>query len=47
MEKYHLKMKTYMDEHKLKAEHFVLPESCHSVEQASKALNAPSLGISL
>ncbi|WNB93867.1 YbaK/EbsC family protein [Bacillus sp. NEB1478] len=41
MEKYHLKIKTYMDRHKIKAEHFVFTDSCHSVKQAARMINAP------
>jgi prolyl-tRNA editing enzyme YbaK/EbsC (Cys-tRNA(Pro) deacylase) len=41
MESYHFKIKSYMDEHHLTAEHFVHSEICHSVEQAAKAMNAP------
>lgn len=40
MEKYEKKMKKYIKENHMKAEHYILTESCHSVEEAVHAMDA-------
>ncbi|ADY24717.1 YbaK/EbsC family protein [Bacillus paranthracis] len=40
MSPYDLKIKEYLNETKINAEHLILNESCHSVEKAAKAVNA-------
>lgn len=40
MSPYDLKIKEYLNETKINAEHLILNESCHSVEEAVKAVNA-------
>ncbi|MDA1612159.1 YbaK/EbsC family protein [Bacillus cereus] len=40
MSPYDLKIKEYLNETKINAEHLILNESCHSVEEAAKAVNA-------
>jgi Cys-tRNA(Pro)/Cys-tRNA(Cys) deacylase len=40
MEKYEKRMKQYIEENNLKAEHYVLSDSCHSVEEAAQTMNA-------
>jgi Cys-tRNA(Pro)/Cys-tRNA(Cys) deacylase len=35
-------MKQFIKVNKLKAEHYILSESCHSVEEAAQAMNASS-----
>jgi Cys-tRNA(Pro)/Cys-tRNA(Cys) deacylase len=42
MKKYENMMKQFIKENKLKAEHYTLSESCHSIEEAAKAMNASS-----
>jgi Cys-tRNA(Pro)/Cys-tRNA(Cys) deacylase len=42
MEEYENKMKTYIEEKNLSAEHYRLSESCHSVEEAAQAVKASS-----
>ena len=40
MNPYDLKIKEYLNETKINAQHLILDESCHSVEEAAKAVNA-------
>ncbi|MFE6707644.1 aminoacyl-tRNA deacylase [Bacillus thuringiensis] len=40
MSPYDLKIKEYLNQTKINAEHLILNESCHSVEEAAKAVNA-------
>ncbi|MEH6944572.1 aminoacyl-tRNA deacylase [Bacillus sp. JJ722] len=40
MSPYDLKIKEYLNETKINAEHLILNESCHSIEEAAKAVNA-------
>ncbi|HDR6248375.1 TPA: YbaK/EbsC family protein [Bacillus cereus] len=40
MSPYDLKIKEYLNETKINAEHLILNASCHSVEEAAKAVNA-------
>ncbi|MES5955442.1 aminoacyl-tRNA deacylase [Bacillus fungorum] len=40
MNPYDLKIKEYLNETKINAQHLILNESCHSVEEAAKAVNA-------
>ncbi len=39
MNNYEDKIKKYIQEHNIKAEHFVFEQSCHSVAEAAKAVN--------
>lgn len=40
MTEYDLKVKEYINSQGIAAQHFILKESCHSVEDAAKAMNA-------
>nr|WP_295971924.1 YbaK/EbsC family protein [uncultured Bacillus sp.] len=40
MSPYDLKIKEYLNDAKINAEHLILNESCHSVEEAAKAVHA-------
>lgn len=42
MEEYENIMKTYIEENNLSAEHYLLSDSCHSVEEAAQAVEASS-----
>ncbi|RZT22699.1 MULTISPECIES: aminoacyl-tRNA deacylase [Fictibacillus] len=42
MEKYENMLKKYIQENNLSAEHYRLSGSCHSVEEAAQAMQAPS-----
>jgi Cys-tRNA(Pro)/Cys-tRNA(Cys) deacylase len=42
MEEYENKMKIYIEQNNLSAEHYLLSQSCHSVEEAAQALEASS-----
>lgn len=40
MDLYEERLKTYIEENQIQAEHLSFTESCHSVEEAAKAVNA-------